>query len=789
MQGDERLNRGHGQVHVFGIRHLSPAGAYELRAFLDETEPELVLVEGPSDATEWIGQMTSRGVNPPIAILAYTEQLPVETLVFPLAAYSPEYQAFVWAAERGAKAAFIDLPSDAAVTLHGLRRTSGDGDAEPELQEEAGLDRDSARRAYYGKQRLIYDRLAELSGEADYEAYWERQFEHPLQPGAYRRSLLEYSGQIRAMLEQDEWAFDPQEAAYNAIREAYMRRSIAEAIAAGHPAERIVVVTGAHHASALDKSLPMMTDEELQGLPRRPTKLTLMPYSYYKLSSHSGYGAGNPAPAYFELLWHCLRQGDMAKLPSLYLSSVAARMREEGNSRSTASVIEGVRLAEALASLHGGSLPTNKDLRDAAIVCLGFGELAPVAEALARTDIGTAIGSLPEGISQTSIQDDMNRNLKRLKLDKYKTAVAADLELDLRENRRVQSAEAAFLDLHRSTFLHRLGLLQIAFARNKKVRQNAATWAEHWVLQWTPEAEIQTVESVLKGETIELAAAFVIKERLEQCAEIREASRIIRAAYECGLPDAMEQARQELQRLAVEAGSVPQLAAAAVELSVLIRYGDLRKVDTSALLPLLQLLFLRGALLLVDAAGCSDEAAAGIAQAMGELHGIAQEHYDHVDDALWLRQLQALASRDDRNAKLSGLAFALLLERNQLGSEQVSREVSRRLSPGIPADLGAGWFEGMSMRNRYALLSRTGLWEQLDDYIRSLEGAEFHRSLVFLRRAFGSFEAREKQLVAEMLGELWGIGGDQAGEMLQRPLSEEERRMLDELNDYDFGDL
>lgn len=33
----------------FGIRHLSPAGAYHLRRLLDEREPELILVEGPSD--------------------------------------------------------------------------------------------------------------------------------------------------------------------------------------------------------------------------------------------------------------------------------------------------------------------------------------------------------------------------------------------------------------------------------------------------------------------------------------------------------------------------------------------------------------------------------------------------------------------------------------------------------------------------------------------------------------------------------------------------------------------
>ena len=38
-------------------------------------------------------------------------------------------------------------------------------------------------------------------------------------------------------------------------------------------------------------------------------------------------------------------------------------------------------------------------------------------------------------------------------------------------------------------------------------------WAESWILQWTPEAEIQIVEAVLKGDTVEQAAAFALKKR------------------------------------------------------------------------------------------------------------------------------------------------------------------------------------------------------------------------------------------------------------------------------------
>ena len=89
-----------------------------------------------------------------------------------------------------------------------------------------------------------------------------------------------------------------------------------------------------------------MTDDELASLRRRSSKLTLMPYSYFKLSSQSGYGAGNHAPAYFELLWDSAqRRRPAASCRCSYLSLVARHLREAGTHRSTAEVIEGVRLA------------------------------------------------------------------------------------------------------------------------------------------------------------------------------------------------------------------------------------------------------------------------------------------------------------------------------------------------------------------------------------------------------------------------------------------------------------
>jgi hypothetical protein len=809
-------------VHVFGVRHLSPGGAWHLLRFLDEVKPTAVLVEGPSDASSEIRHIVRSETAPPIAILAYTDQVPVHTVLWPFASYSPEYAALKWADRNGAESAFIDLPSSVTLALRSTRQKGapeGDGDKQPDGEAEAldagaeqprnveeqssnadskqpdsadavpsaGADDESSRPG--SREASLYERVAALAGEPDYDTYWERHYEHNLSPDVYRQTVKAFSSSMRSLTIEGEREQAVHEFAHNAVRESYMKRGIREMIDAGHKPDKIVVVCGAYHAEALENTDGAMMDAELKTLPSVSSKLTMMPYSYFRLSSLSGYGAGNNAPGYYEAMWQAMQEGTLEGLPDVYLSAVAARLRQSGTFRSTAEVIEAVRMAESLAALHGGSQPALVDLRDAAKTLLGRGELSVVADALAFMDVGTGIGALAEGVIQTPVQDDLNRQLKELKLDKYRTTVAQELALDLRENRRVKSEAAAFLDLNRSFLLHRLALIGISLAQVKPSSQQEASWAEHWVLQWSPEAEIQTVEASLMGETIEIAAARTLSQKLAACTAIAEASSLIRTACLCGMASQLAASLTALDTLAADSRDVVQLAAAVSELSKAVSYGDVRRMDTAPLLPLLEKMFLRASLFLLEASGCNDEAAMGMMEAIGSLHNAAQEHAEQVDEELWLAKLTELSSRDDRNPRLSGLACAILMERGVLSAEACEQEVSRRLSPGIPAELGAGWFEGLAQRNRYALVSRIALWEQLNAYITGLEKEQFARALVFLRRAFSVFAPREKTMVAEVLGELWGVDADQAAELLSGELNEQEEKQIEELNEFDFEDF
>lgn len=743
--------------NFFGIRHLSPAGAYYLKGFLDEKKPKLVLVEGPSDFGDMLSDMVREETKPPIAVLAYTKEAPVRTVLYPFAEYSPEYQAIWWCHEHHVECRFMDLPSETflAIPECGMQEAEG---------EEARVS--------------VYEQLDRKSGEDGHDTFWERVMEQAGSMEAYHAGANNFGANIRSLTEgkENDWA-------ETVLREAYMRQQIRKAVDAGMEPQDIVVVTGSYHVEGLKSWQD--ADEDLSGMPKVEANHTLMPYSYYRLSTRAGYGAGNKAPAYYALLWEGLNKGEPMYAVYSYLIRLAKYQREKGNPVSSASVIEAVRLAMSLAQLRGGTIASLRDLRDAAETCIGEGSVSNIILATADTEIGTEIGALPDGVSRTSIQEDFYRQLKDLKLEKYRDITAQDLMLDLRENRRVSSEKSAFIDLHRSFFLHRLRVIKVSFAQQQAVSQDNATWSEHWVVRWTPEAEIELVESALKGDTIDGAASFAMKERVENAGNMGDIALVIEDACCCGMEKAVSYATAALQRMAVDAASVEDLAKTAQRLSVVVQYGNIRRIDAKPLEPILQQLFYRACLILEQACVCDDTASKVIITAMEQLNSAELAH-DFLDNAEWIKVLDNISERDDLNTKLSGFAAAILLERGSMDTQQLRTEVSRRLSKGIPADLGAGWFEGLAMKNRYALIARLSLWESLNDYLDTLDDEEFKRALVFLRRAFADFSAAEKDQIAENLGEILGLNGQEVSEVVNAVLDESAQEMIEGLDDFDF---
>lgn len=745
-------------AHYFGVRHFSPACAFYVREFLDRVKPKLVLIEGPSDLSGLIGQLCSEEAVLPAAILAYTEQPPIRTVLYPFAEFSPEYQAILWAGENGVEVRFCDLPSGSALEYYARKN---EAEPEPDPQERIN----------------VYQHIEQMTG-LDNDTFWEYNFEQAGSLNELLDAVREYGRGLREFSPEDE---------HNDLREAYMRRVIHEA-EEKIPTDEIAVVTGAFHSSGLDGVEYSPEDEKLtENIPSLNSLSTLMPYSYYRLSSRSGYGAGSKAPGFYEILWNNRLAGKQQSAAE-YLSRIAEGQRKHGFSASSAEVIEALRLANTLAEMRCGRQPSLVDLRDAAVTCMGHGTFGEISVSCADVEIGTKIGSLPEGSVSTSVQQDFMRQLGELNLERFRTATAEELKLDLRENLRVKSERSAFLDLNRSFFLHRLRVLDIGFGalRNSGV-DNEHT--EIWELSWSPECEIRLVESsLLGGDTIEQACAMKLTESLYAAQNLPEAAIILADAFLCGIIDAVKTAVLAVQRLAADCVSAVDCGGTIGTLSATVRFGSIRRLDTEPLTDLMKQLYLRFCLSLPLEWTCDENAAHELMKAISRTNDAVMSH-DFLEEERFLSLLLELSDSDMASPLLSGFGCAVLTDRGKISSEKLSELISRRLSKGTPPAEGALWFEGLAQKNRRALIARLSVWEKLCEFIAELSDEEFKPTLVCLRRTFAGFSPSEKADIAENIGEVLGISVQAAAEMISAPITAEEQQTINELDDFDFGDI
>lgn len=764
-------------ANFFGIRHLSPACAYYVQEFLDRTSPELVLIEGPSDLNHLIEPLCSREAIPPVAILAYTDEPPVKTILWPFAEFSPEYQAMLWAHRHKVQVQFCDLP--AKVTLAFEKEEDKIQEELRKLEKEKKNTNPLEKKDTTNKNSDIYEQL-EKQLEIDIDSFWEYNFEHNENYEDFIEAAIQYGGNLREC---------SSESKYNQIREAYMRKVIFESESEEITTEKISVITGAFHTKGLMEHTYSKEDEKLlKKLPELSSKATLMPYSYYRLSTRSGYGAGSKAPAYYEILWKNRIAGKQDNTAAEYLTTLAKFQREKGYGTSSAEVIEALRLTKVLAAMRNGTRPSLEDLRDAAITCMGHGSFGEISIGCAATEIGTKIGHLPKGVVCTSVQEDFQRQLKELKLEKYFSPIIEELKLDLRENLRVKSEKSAFLDLNRSFFLHRLYVLGIHFCKQLVQQQDNATWAELWSLQWNPEVEIEIVEASLKGDTILQATEFELAEQLRNAKNLNQTAEILAEAFLCGISHVVHNAVLAVQNMAAECSAIVDIGNTIGTLSFIMRFGNLRRLETKALIPLMETLFLRFCLGLGNESVCDKGASDEIIQAIEKVNAACLSH-EFLEEEQWIVLLGELADRDDINMRISGFAAAILTERGKLTNEMLAELINRRLSKGTAATDGAGWFEGLSMKNRRSLINRLSLWEKLFEYVSELDEIEFKPALVCLRRTFSIFSPSEKADIAENIGEILGISKESAAEFIAAPMTQVEQEALDELDEFDFGDI
>lgn len=792
-------------IHYFGIRHHGVGSSKRLLSALDRLQPKKILIEGASDCSELLPLLAHAQMRPPVALLAYASELPECHFYYPFAEFSPEYQAVLWAVKHGAEVAFIDLPVSVnlAKEIEKIEQLKAQANADELAETDDGEPADKADEPNEPSEKgelndelqdtsndepsdeplsqLRFDPIGvvgRLAGYHDGESFWNDVIE---QSSCDDVAVFEAVHEMMRALRQkvlDEGLVDDDHER-EAWREAFMRQEIRKHSKNLDDNDCVAVVCGAWHVPALDDEVGLMVDGKkyahtvksdtaiLKTLPKKlpasKVKTTWIPYTSPRLASR-GYGAGVPAPMWYQHLWE-----NSTHVHESWLAKIANALRERGQVISTASVIEATRLAQSLAVVRGKWAVGFSELTEAVVSCLCFGERLLWEQVADEVLLGKAVGSIPDELPLAPLLEDLERLQKQTKLKPE--AIPKEIDVDLRSE----------IGLKKSHLLHRLAILGVHWGEPRHTGSSRGTFRERWELCWEPEFAVSLVENLVYGNTIFEASKNRLNEKIAQTTELDKLAFDVQTALNAGLDDSAMVGIRHLSEQATHTDNVLTLLKSLSPLIHLERYGTARKVSLDKVGELIYELTVKASVGLPYAIkNINDDEASDYHRHIAELHNALMLTQNEELVALWWQALEESIS--DVGATLSGhlrvvgLASRLLYQADKLVADELMVILQKTLSPVVEAGESARFFEGFFEGATEQLLYDKPLLNTLEHWLLGLDEEDFVNYLPLFRRVFGGLDGHEKK---RLLDVIFGAGGaddvfvchDELGELWEKQLA------------------
>ena len=747
----------------FPVRHHSAAVADHLQATILARKPKLILIEGPSQANGLIPHLADRKSRPPVAIYSSFEDTtnqfglagiasatpdtpPRWACWYPQVDYSPELVAIRCAKKVNAEVRFMDLPHYARLGIEAERRK-----AEPEQTPDQS---DDDTRNWL-TERLIaessfYRNLAAAGGYRSWEEGWDALFEFRdvQNTEEFRKELLAFCAAARATTPLERLQWDG-----TLDRERYMLATISDAIAeTSVPPEQIMIVCGGMHCF-LDRD----DNTPAPAIPDGTVYNTLVPYSYFRISDLSGYGAGNRAPRYYEMNWEH-RQGKLPNLNGQFVVRVLQRARKLGDKLSAADAISVSQHARMLAALRGRARPLLDDLRDAIFTCCCKGDPARhgrrLQQALDLEAIGNRVGTVTDKVDRLPLVEDFHAQLENLGLGKLATREKRNKRiLDKRNEDEFQI----------SSFFHRVHFIGVPFC--ELVGQpdseflSGLIFRETWATQWNPDIEAKLIERNLSGDSVEAVAINEVRGQVaNQLGQAGPVCRMLVGAMQMNLPNLIA----EIFDLAVTAidedGRFLSLAEAVAQLSVLDRYALHHELRREQIADMAERAFSRACFAMLDIVSAPDDDLPAIVRSLMTLAEIVLK-----TDDLTQRELfeQYVATTLDETALplLRGALMGIMVELRLRPHEDLAQEIASFAASPQDQMVAAGDFiQGVITVSRVAVsMGATELVAAIDGLLSAADWEIFTTMLPKMRAGMESLHARHRDALAREVAIRYGL--------------------------------
>ncbi len=750
-------------LYWFPVRHHSPAVARHLAAAIRARKPKVLFLEGPSEAAAMIPFITDGKTKPPVAIYSsYRDDANTLGLAgiespapdipprfaawYPMLSYSPEYVAMCECKAVGTEVVFMDLPHHALLKPHAPKK-----EEEPPPEKDGEVVSGGAEGwEHLFAESSFYRMLAEVGGYRTWEEAWDSIFESGTRLSdreAFRRELAYFCAAVRATSPPELLSADG-----TRERERHMWRTIRTELKKRKLSpEKAMVACGGFH---------LFLDRDNETAPPEPPKgtvyVTVAPYSFVQTSELTGYGAGNRAPRWYEMMWE---GGQEAAVE--HVVAVLARARREGEPLSSADAISASQHARMLAALRGRPGPVLDDLRDALVTCCCKGrpaeEGAHLLRAMAAVETGNSVGRVTPALGQLPLLHDFYAEIDRLELGEV---MGKDKRLKLAIDKREEKG------LRQSIFLHRLSHLGIPLGKRFEEGGGAGQllFREVWQLQWSPKIEATLVEKVLYGDSIQAAAVAALQEELakDEVHAGRTCERLVRS-LDMDLPDVMTRLEASAGAAIDQDKRFTSLAQALTQLLILRRHAGYKQLSQATVLELIRRCFGHACFEIPSVASAPEEEQQEVLAGLASLaEALLGEQEAALDKALLVENVRK-AREESTLPFLKGAFTGLLSETREETPAQLADRISAfaRSRPEVIVEAGAFLDGVMAVSRTSLLLGADAMVGAVDELLRAAEWTDYVTMLPRLRQAFERLHERQRLSFCERVAEKYGLAGSE----------------------------
>lgn len=753
------------EIILVPIRHHSPACAYHLNKLIDSEKPDIILIEGPSNANELISIMQSEDTKPPFALYySYNDKKGIITnkkeqykCYYPFIEYSPEYIAIKKAKEYGVPVSFIDLSyADIARCKY---------DKKTELQNDKS---DNYNDDYLLTANDYIIRLCEKAGLRSFDEFWEKYYEvNGLQKESkeWFDDLYKYCNIAREHTSDESYKLD---GTFN--REICMAYNILD-VAINNKDKKILVVTGGIHTIALKNRINDIdiTKKEYAKLLKSKISLDnqevyLIPYTIESLASINGYASGMPYPGFYRDIWKAINTTDV-ELPNsyndtalTYLVTVGKNIRKEEGNLSTNDEIAAYMMASGLAALRSKVAIGAYEIYDAVLSSYVKGEVnistSKPLDILVNNLTGTGIGKVGQDAGVPPIIEDFNNICKKYKIGTTST-ISKELTLSFYAKDRHKEI---------SRFLHRLSYLQIPFATMKKgpnlqLKKDKNLIREIWSYKWSENVYATLIDKSVYGQTIEDAAGVYVENELKKQLNAKETAVIYTHVFEMGLEKYANIVASRLKEVILSDNDFFSLADALSYFEMLLKMSplysfnvdieDIIKVTVRKVISILHLY-----------TGVKDEDLSSVMNIIKTIYQFTKTSdkdgnmLASFDD--FVSVLNMMKEDPNINAGINGCIYGILYS---IGINDTSsiKNIAFGYLNGTKEQLAktASFFRGLFFIARDIIFMDNEFINIIDEFVKNTNPEQFMKLLPEIRMAFAYFTPIEIDRIAKNVAKLY----------------------------------